>query len=795
MQKTLFLSIVWLLFGSLFAQTNTERIVINKSFPDNQVSGVRLDTVEQITPIALPYATAKYRSIIGLGASSKPEMGTKRILAPGESIIFKVEGNTITEDTAHLGIVFPTAIEEAIQRCPRWLHYDLRFKFKVVTSTSTRNKMVAIINAAPKKYLDEVAFVVAHLSEEALTYNRLPEDWSYLIDNANMIYTHADSLRYVNLVEYGDTTSGDWYTTTTYCIKQGSNYIWREIDKSYYYNYIVMPKVQQEYVAVTDNLSSITGYRTWGYFWRDYLWNDYATAVNTSDTEDRSYHNVDTWGYVAINSAGDRDTVRIDTIPRLGQLMQMPTYLWNENPTVFFFNRNFSASQSALDVLGNWASRCLPQDVTSESDYRPSEPNHIAWKHVGNCHEDAILLVAAARTALIPCIHVADMCDDHVWTNIHDGGDSIWHHYEFFRGGCSASRPYYWGMTNMQEDGGYGWKSSLVQGFSPDGHLINLSETYSNSTPCTINLTVTDPDGYPVDGAKVNFYSANTQYGTPYVMSAGYAWTDAQGKVSLKVGSGKKYYMKISHSKFGSYPTTSGQVYNLITTNATAGHTYNLNYAFPDPASSARHEVASDQQEYSANKSLQITLDARNINTASNPYDVQSSTFFDNTGTLSGLNAYVVTESDLANFRSGARTAHVEYDFGSLSSGTFNIPTHQTGDTYVVLSNNNNYTNYVEVAFGTSLVDGAEFPTGIAAYENGVENSYFETYPNPANAQLYYAISDNLTSSTIGIYDLTGRMLKLIPVVGNNGNIDIQDLAPGIYIAKVGDKCSKFIKE
>lgn len=794
MKKILFISITLLFFGNLFSQENTERIVLNKAFADEQASGVRLNNFEQITPIALPYSNVQHQSIIGLGAPTKTEMNTKRILAPGESIILRVEGNTIMEDTAHLGITFSTAIENAIQRCPKWLQYDLRFKFKVVTNTNTRNKMVAIINAAPKQYLDEVAFVVAHLSEEALTYSRLPEDWSYLIDNAHMIYTHADSLQYVSLVEYGDTTSGDWYTTTTYRIKQGSNYIWREIDKSYYYNYIVMPKVQQEYVAVTDNISSISGYRTWGYFWRDYLWNDYSNAVNATDTADRSYHNVDTWGYVAINAAGDRDTVRIDTIPRLGQIMQMPTYLWNENPSIFFFNRDFTTTQSALDVLGNWASRCVAQDVTSESDYRPSEPNHIAWKHVGNCHEDAILLVAAARTALIPCIHVADMCDDHVWTNIHDGGDSIWHHYEFFRGGCSAGRPYYWGMTNMQEDGGYGWKSSLVQGFSPDGHLINLSETYSNSTPCTINLTVTDPDGYVVDGAKVNLYSANTQYGTAYVMSAGYAWTNAQGFVSLKVGNGKKYYMRISHPKFGSYPTTSGQVYNLITSNASAGHTYNINYSFPDPASSARHDITSDQEQFAANKSLRIALDARNITTATNPYDVQSSTFYENTGTLAGLSAYVVNESDLDNFRNGNRTAHVEYEFGVLATGAFNIPIHQDSPTYVVLSNNYNYINYVEASFGTEIVDGAVFPTDIASYENGAE-SYFETYPNPTSTQLFYTLSDNLTSTPICIYDLTGRMLKQMKATGNNGDIDIQDLAPGIYIAKVGDKCSKFIKE
>lgn len=793
MKKTLLSLLIILCIYPIFSQEVIESIVVNKNF-SNEVINIPQNRTHEITStIDLPFGHTNRSKTGYVGAVKDLTNPTKRILAPGESVILSVNGNSITEDTTHLGITFSNDIENAIQRVPQWLQYDLRFKFKVVTSSATRTKMVNLINRTPKKYLDEVAYVITYLPVEALTYSRLPEDWSHLVDNASLIYLHADSLQYVELVEHGDTISGDWFTTTKYKIKQGSNYIWREIDKYYYYQFIVMPKVEQEYVATVDNLTSISAYRTWGYFWRDYLWNDYAQAVNPADTAYRGYHNVNTWGYVAINSSGDRDTVRIDTIPRLGNIMQMPAYLWDENYSIWLFNRSFTSSQSAMNVLGNWASRCIPQDVTSESDYRPSEPNHIAWKHVGNCHEDAMMLVAAARTALIPCIHVADLCDDHVWTAFHDGEDTIWHHFEFFRGGCSAGRPYYWGMTNMQDNGNYGWKSSLVQGYAPDGHMINLSEKYSSSTPCTLNLTVTDNTGVPVDGALVHLYSTNTQYGTTYVMSAGYLWTDSEGKISVKLGNGKKYYMKISHPKYGSYPTTSGQAYNLITSNATANHTYTLSYEFPDSCLSYRHHITSAQQQYAASQSLQLTLDARNITSSTNPADVQSSTFYERTNTPAGLNIYTVNESQLAAFQEGNRTANVEYDFGALTSGSINLPVHQSGKTYIVLTNNNNFKNYVEVSFDATLVAGGDFPVSIT--EHAYDVHQLDIFPNPASNNLYYTISDNEIGSSIHVYDLAGRLLKQEQMTSTTGHIDIQDLLSGIYIVRTGYNSRKFVKE
>ena len=714
-------------------------------------------------------------------------------MLPGESLIFAVENNAFSEEKDTLS----AEINAAINRTPQWLHYDLRFKFKMTTNATIRTKMVNLLNSTEKKYLDEVAFTLAFLPNEVLGSPRFASDWASLKKNVELIYTYADSLQYVRLVETGDTNAGDWYTTTEYRIKQGSTYIWRAVDKYYYYNFVMMPKIEQEGLYVTDNNTSITAQRTWGYAWREYLWNNFAHAVNTADTADRSYNNVYQSGYKPINSSGTCDTVKVDTIPRFGAIMQMPNHLWNERATIWLFNRAFTSSQSALNVLGNWASQCVPMDVTSTSDYRPSQPNHIAWKHVGNCHEDALLVVAACRTALIPCIHVGDLCDDHVWAAIYDGGDDVWHHFEFFRGGCSPSRAYYWGMTNMQENGGYSWNSSLVQGYVPDGTLLNFSATYSKTTsgtktlPCTLNLSVTDINNVPVDGARVQLYSTNTQSGITYNMSAGYLWTDAEGKIVAPLGTGKKYYMKIYHPKFGSFPEESGKIYTMISANTTEGKTYSVHYAFPTENPPERQTITADNTQYDATKSLKISLNASNITTGKQVLDGQSSTFYDRTNTPAGLSIFVADENQIGKFRNGDTIAEAMYAFGVVSQGEFSVPMPAYGKSYIVLTNNLNYTNLVEIEYDAEIVDGANLAVKTPTEE---DKSLF-LYPNPTQGYIYLQVENLQDNNWIEIYGINGQLLLKQAAVQGLNKIDVSALPKAIYVLRCGKEFFKLVKE
>jgi hypothetical protein len=692
--------------------------------------------------------------------SSEEDYTHKRILLQGESIIFAVNGSGIYPESSNFE-VFSPEIEAAIKRTPAWLHDDLRFKFRLMTDEAERTKMVNLLNSTEKKYLDEVAFALAHLPQEVLKSSRFAKDWNYLLENAKMIYAYADSLKYVRLVEEGNVNSDDWSTTAEYKIKQKDEYIWRKIDKYYYYMFIVMPKLQQEGVFVTDNTSS-TDQRTWGYGWRDYLWNNPSPI------------------YTNVNRVTSVATIK--TIPRLGTIMQQPDYLWDENCTWFPFNREFKTTDHAMNILGNWASKCIPMDVTSSSDYRPSQPNQIAWKHVGNCHEDALLVAAAARTSLIPLMHISDNCDDHVWGMFHDANETdTWHHFEFFRGGATPlgdSRQQYWGMTNMQRYAGYGWTSSLVQGYVPDGTMINVSDFYSKVKPSArIQLKVTDKDGNPVDGARVQIYSTNTQYGTKYILSAGYLWTDSRGEINEPVGTGKEYYFKISHPKFGTFPDGTS-VYEITKTNTTSGKTYSYNYGFT--SSPERTTITVNRQEFESKKSIDIDFSAKNITTGVNPSDWQRSTFYDKTGTDAYLTAYIVKESEIEKFRKGDASAVAEYSISPITSGQHNIPVFENEKTYIVLTNNCNLTNAVEL-FYTLPPIGLDLPD-------------YTVYPNPALDIITVVIPPEKMKSSykITLIDANGRIVKSIE---NHNVISIIELNAGMYFVKIECEGAKPIEK
>ena len=703
------------------------------------------------------------------------ETSAKCILKPKQYLVFEVNNGVVKTDSSVFEIL-PDAVENAIARVPEWLRYDLRFKFRQTTETNLRNAMVALLNETPKQYLDEVAYQLTYLPKEVLKDSRFINTWDWLRKNAELIYVHADSLKYVRLVEHGDTNTGNWYTTTEYRIKRSGSYIWREVDRYYYYMFIVMPKIEQEGVYVKDNTSSV-GQRTWGYGWREYLWSDPDTL--------HSYRPVGISGYKLVDAQGNKDTLRVDSIPRLGEIMQMPEYLWDETPRIWLFLREMKSTDHALNILGNWCSRCIPMDVTTSDEYRPSQPNQIAWKHVGNCHEDALLVAAAARTALIPLMHIGDFCDDHVWGMAHDGGDSIWHHFEFFRGGCSPGRPYYWGMTNMQPNGNYGWASSLVQGYVPDGTLINVSDYYTETTPaCTLQLAVSDAEGRAVDGARINLYSTNYQYNpsSPYIMSAGYLWTDAKGMVIAPVGSGNKYYMKITHPRLGSYPEESGKVLVLLNANTVAGQTYKISYKFPGTLPSSDIK-ASRQQVFQSDKGLRLTMDARNISVGNNPVDGQNSSFYDRTNGHAALNVYVLSEAQWLAKDSAL------YCFRGLAQGSFDIPLPTESKSYVVVTNDRNTCNYVELSYSATPVAAGTFDIVNVPQ---LQEKDIRIFPNPATDRLQVK-ADAFRSARI--FSMDGRCVKVV----RTSDIALDDLSAGKYVIRVetanGQTVRKFVKE
>ncbi|MBN2208207.1 MAG: transglutaminase domain-containing protein [Candidatus Coatesbacteria bacterium] len=161
---------------------------------------------------------------------------------------------------------------EAIEVAPVWLRQDLQDAFSRLGNDA--DVFAELLLACPDiRYLDEVAFTIAHVATREL--NRLADagDEGLLVVNAEHIYQNAEHLNYVQLVEYEDESGGgDFFTTIAYFVQDGAQRVEKELPMDYYYWYIVHPKVNAEYLKMDDQPSEQQA--TYGYFWREFLFED-----------------------------------------------------------------------------------------------------------------------------------------------------------------------------------------------------------------------------------------------------------------------------------------------------------------------------------------------------------------------------------------------------------------------------------------------------------------------------------------------------------------------------------------
>ena len=138
-------------------------------------------------------------------------------------------------------------------------------------------------------------------------------------------------------------------------------------------------------------------------------------------------------------------------------------------------------------------------------------------------------------------------------------------------------------------------------------------------------------------------------------------------------------------------------------------------------------------------------------------------------------------------------TANAEYYFGNLREGQFDVPLHSTGKTYVVLTNNNNFTNYVELNYGYELKEGAQFDfIGLQS----AEDAEFTVYPNPASDKIVVNVGHkNNANAQVEVVDMSGRTVARQNVTEGTAEINISDLQKGVYIVKYEGSVRKIVKK
>lgn len=99
----------------------------------------------------------------------------------------------------------------------------------------------------------------------------------------------------------------------------------------------------------------------------------------------------------------------------------------------------------------------------------------------------------------------------------------------------------------------------------------------------------------------------------------------------------------------------------------------------------------------------------------------------------------------------------------------------------------------------TAVTANVSICTGLN--EARAENSV-QLYPNPANDQLTFALTEELASSakSIEVYDALGKIVRSVPVVSNRLQINVSDLAKGVYTCRLVNTSNqtivkRFVKE
>jgi hypothetical protein len=687
------------------------------------------DVIDVIgTPSFMPFVSTVINTGFKRGNDVLKTVSAQEVLAPGEKMYFFV--NTADQT---LQYVAPTYTIDpicytAISRAPKWIRNDLLYQFRRLHKYLKDDNFAQLIVDAPEKLVDEIAWSVAKISYKVLIDTRSYATMNTLVKNAQLIYDIADSLKYVKLVEHGTFASGDYYTTTKYKIKDKSgNMIWLEVPKEIYYNYIVNPKIDQEGLYVQDNTSS-SEQRTYGYFWREYLW----------------YNPGKTFDYTKVNITSPRGS--IDTIQRFGSLMKQPDYLWDRQETYYLFNRPFNSTDHAMNVLGHWASRAIPVIANNP---RAFQPNQALYEHNGNCLEDAILCAAACRTALIPIVYLNETGEDHAYGSFWDQG---WHHFEFFRGGFDMTiNAAFAGMTNMTSDGSYGWTTSYVRGVESDGSSSNHTKEYTvDNGTATVKINVADANGNPVDGAKVILWTK----ASGWISNIGYLYTSHTGSVSSIVGAAKGYAFQVFHPVFGWIPSST-EAYFLTPSgnNAVKDNFYEVTASFT--ASSMPSLLLQNSLTVPATSSYGVHLDFSTREIITGTYaDVNQSEFgcFDSVGITS------VFICDEANFQK--YTSAQPYDayqvYLRISAGNMQIPLPSEGKWYVILSNELLKSNYQNIIATCELTSNA----GYAAINSENKNPKLRFSPNPVSDELHFTNTTDV--SEIKIVDMYGKEIQVL---------------------------------
>lgn len=419
------------------------------------------------------------------------------------------------EDTAG---ELPELAVEAVSVSPAWVRADLRLAFHRLPEDLTNELAALVVDLDEPWLVDEVAFSIAHSSVEMLQDARFHP--ALLLDNARFIYEVDPALAYVDLIEQGEAgVDDDWSTTTVYRMADGEDVVEVELPTELYYWFVVHPRIEDERSYYIDGFRSCGSSSLEcgqdpenGDFWRSFLWEGAAEQCPDGDY-----------------------------CPVLSDFLPEAEYLWSsEGGGVGAIGAIASFMHHSDADLGRWF-------VFGASGERSIQPNRIYGLGRGNCGEWADMTTALSRTGLIPNLNATPSSWDHTWNEFYDPLSERW---------------VAWEPVNGWFDHGYGsrYTNYTTRG---DTRVEHVTDRYADTF--TLEVTVVDADGTPIDGASVVLFSPYDEYW----WYAGEAATGADGVVSIPVVADQEIAVRVE-SAIGSFPEEDNSI-RRVTTGEAAG--------------------------------------------------------------------------------------------------------------------------------------------------------------------------------------------------------------------------------
>ncbi len=285
-------------------------------------------------------------------------------------------------------------------------------------------------------------------------------------------------------------------------------------------------------------------------------------------------------GFSATWSEDGAATVIESGWPELLPILKSTQYVWDmQTYQGLPGTRLYDKDSFAFEKIGWWASQMLPYNVqewsctNASSTERSVQAVRITNNHYGNCGEIQDISGATARAALIPAALVQNNTEDHVWLHFYFKDQWIPFQFDW---SDSATRINNFGISYEKDTGGGGKDCACINQCHGDGRIDSVIDLYSNSI--TLNIQLTDADGYPVDGAIVKI--ATEMWSSTDLTIGFWGVTDADGRFSVKLGENQNYYVRVE-STLGVFPNDGETVTQVISAeNALADEVFNWSHQF-----------------------------------------------------------------------------------------------------------------------------------------------------------------------------------------------------------------------